>query len=182
MNHQPFEDWILSEEPLTPENAGELETHLENCDHCRELQDAWNGVIDLFQGTPEVEPLPGFVNRWQERLAVEKKIELSVRYRWQSIILLILIGNISAGLMFLLGTEFLSNFDSPLSLVMSGIYRFVSLVTTINTIQHIFLTLFRTITSVVPAGIWAILGMGLVGSGAIWIISLKTLSVLPRRM
>jgi predicted anti-sigma-YlaC factor YlaD len=182
MDHQPFENWILSEEPLSPENTGELETHLEKCDHCRELQNAWSGVIDLFQEVPEVEPLPGFVNRWQERLAVEKHIELFVRQRWQSMIMLILLGNVIAGLVFFLGTEFLTNYDTPLSLVMSGVYRFVSLVTTISAIQNIFLTLFRTITSVVPAGIWAILGMGLIGSGAIWIISIKTLSVLPRRM
>ena len=181
MNHQPFENWILSEETLSPENAGALQDHLETCNQCRELQAVWVEVVDLFQGVPDVEPVPGFVNRWQERLAVERQVELSIRHRWQSIIMLILIGNVIAGLVVLLGSQFLTTFDTPLSLVLSGVYRLASMVTFINVVQNVFATLFRTIISVVPVGLWAVLGIGLVGAVAIWIISLTSLSVLPRR-
>jgi len=181
MNHQPFENWLLSEETLTPKNERTLQDHLETCDQCRELQAAWNGVIDLFLDVPEVEPAPGFVNRWQNRLVTERQIELSVRHRWQSIIMLILIGNVIAGLVVLLSTQFLTTFDTPLAFILSGVYRLASIVTWINTVENIFTTLFRTITSVVPAGLWAVLAVGLVGAGATWIISLKSLSVLPRR-
>lgn len=181
MNHQPFENWLLSEDSLSPENASTLRDHLESCDHCRELQAAWTGVVGLFQDVPDFEPAPGFVNRWQARLEVERQVELSVRHRWQSIIMLILIGNVIVGLVVLLGTQFLTTFDKPLELVFSGIYRLASIVTYINAAQNVFITLYKTITSVVPAGLWALMGLGLVGSGAIWIISLKSLSVLPWR-
>ena len=39
MNHQPFENWLLSEEPLPPENKRELDTHLQTCDQCRDCTD-----------------------------------------------------------------------------------------------------------------------------------------------
>ena len=182
MNHQPFENWLLSEDPLSPDDKCELDSHLETCEHCQELQDAWNNVVDLFQEVPQVEAAPGFVQRWSERLVVEKQIDQVVRYRWQSMILLILIGNVIAGLVFLLGTQFLTTFDTPLSLLLSAIYRLASLVAFFNAAQNIVFTFLQTITSVVPAGIWAILGIGLVGSGAIWVITLKSLSVLPRRI
>lgn len=181
MNHQPFENWLLSEEELSPEDVNALDAHLETCDQCRKLGEAWSGVLDLFQEVPEVEPAPSFISRWQERLEIEHKIELAMRHRWQSMIMLILIGNVITGLVFLLATQFFTTFETPLSLFMSGIYRLTSIVTFISAVQNIFFTLYRTITSVVPAGIWAILGIGLVGSGAIWVISMTSLAVLPRR-
>ncbi len=181
MNHQPFENWLLSEETLESEDAQALATHLETCNHCQEIQAAWMGVVDLFQDVPELEPAPGFLNRFQERLALEKQVEASARNRWQSIILLILIGNVIAGLVVLLATQFASTYESPLALFFSSIYRLVSFVASVNIFQNIVLTLFRTITSVVPAGIWAFLGIGLVGSVATWVISMTSLSVLHRR-
>ena len=182
MNHQPFENWLLSEEPLPPDDTLALEEHLEICQHCQNLQGAWSGVVDLFQDVPDMEPAPGFMVRWQDRLTIEKQVEISVRYRWQSMIMLILIANVIAGLVVLLGTQFMTTFDSPLSLLLSGVYRLASFVAMINAVQNFALTLFRTITSVVPAGIWAVLGIGLVGSVATWIISITSLAVLPRRM
>lgn len=181
MNHQPFENWLFSEDPLPPENKRELDEHIQTCDQCRDIQDAWFGVATLFQDVPDLEPAPGFVERWSNRLAVEKKLDQSVRHRWQSIIMLILIVNVIGGLVFLLGTQFLTTFDTPIALLLSGVYRLTSIVTIINTAQNIFLTLLRTIISVVPAGIWAILGVGLVGSGAIWLISVTSLYELSNR-
>jgi len=181
MNHQPFENWLLSEDPLPPENKRELDAHLQTCDQCRDLQEACFGVATLFQDVLELEPAPGFVERWSDRLAIEKRLDQSVRHRWQSIIMLILIVNVIGGLVFLLGSQFLTTFDTPMALLLSGIYRLTSMVTIVNTVQNIFITLFRTIISVVPAGLWAILGVGLIGSGAIWFISITSLYELPRR-
>ena len=182
MNHQPFETWLLSEEPLSPEDAQNLSAHLETCEHCRELQAAWTGVLHLFNDTPQVEPDPGFMNRWEERLAEERQMNTLVRQRWQSIIMLILVGNVIAGLALLLGTQFLTTIKSPTDLILLGVYRFSSVLTFLNGAQNLLITLFRTFASVVPVGIWAALGAGLIASGAIWIITMKTLSMLPRRM
>jgi hypothetical protein len=181
MNHQPFENWILAEEKLSPENSRALQDHLETCQQCQQLQSAWTGVVELFQEVPQVEPAPGFASRFQERLAVERQIERTIRNRWQSIIMLILICNVIAALVILLGTQFLTTFDSPLELFLSGVYRLASVVSWINVVQNIFFTLFKTATSIVPVGLWALLGIGSLGAGAIWIISLTSFTVLPRR-
>lgn len=181
MNHQPFETWLLSEETLSPENTGALDAHLETCGHCRALKDSWAGVLDLFTDVPDLDPPSDFVSRWQERLVSEHQMDLSIRHRWQSMIMLILLGNIIAALVFLLGTQFLTTFETPTQVILSFVYRLATFVMVANGFQNLATTLIRTFTSIVPAGIWAILGLGLVGSGAIWIISMKSLSVLPRR-
>ncbi len=181
MNHQPFETWLLSDEELTPENERALDEHLETCDHCQEINNAWLGVVDLFAEMPDMAPAPGFVDRFQIRLTTERQVDLAMRHRWQSVIMLILIGNVIAALVFLLGSQFLTTFETPTQLVLSWVYRLASTLTFVKGFQNLFLTLFRTITSIVPAGFWAILGIGLAGSGAIWAITMKSLSVLPRR-
>jgi len=182
MNHQPFEQWLLSEDPLTPEEKQAFDSHVNSCQYCRELLVAWHGVTDLFQEVSDIEPAAGFTSRWIERLEREKRIDQAVRHRWQSVIMLILFANVITGLVILLGTQFLTTFDTPLSLVMSGLYRLISVISFVNAIQNISITLFRSIFSVVPLGIWAILGFGLLGSIATWVVSLKSLSVLPWRM
>ena len=182
MNHQPFENWLLSEDPITPEDKQALDSHVSTCRECRELQDAWRGVIDLFQEVPDAEPAAGFTNRWLERLETEKQIDKVMRDRWQSVIMLILLANVVTGLVVLLGTQFLTIIDTPSSLLLSGIYRMMSTITLVNTIQNVSLTLIRTIIDVVPPGIWALLGLGLIGSIVTWIVSIKSLSILPRRM
>jgi predicted anti-sigma-YlaC factor YlaD len=181
MNHQPFDQWLLSDDPLLPEDQSVFEDHLNACQQCRDLQGAWLGVAELFQEVPEVEPAAGFSQRWMARLENEKQMDQVMRHRWQSLILLILFANVITGLVILLGTQFLTTFDTPLSLVMSGIYRLTSTVKMINAIQNISITLLRTIIGVVPTGLWALLGLGLVGSIATWIISILSLSALPRR-
>jgi anti-sigma factor RsiW len=181
MNHQPFENWLLSEEHLSQEETEALDAHLETCRPCRELNESWQGVLDLFQEAPDVEPMPGFTMRWQDRLTLERQMDQVVRHRWQSIIVLILIGNVIAGLVFLLSTQFLTTFDTPVSLFLTGVYRVISMVSLVNAAQNILATLFRTVTSVTPVWVWAVLGAGLVGSCVTWIISITSLSVLPRR-
>jgi hypothetical protein len=181
MNHQPFEDWLFYEESLTPEENNELKHHLENCDHCRKLQDSWLGVVNLFNDVPEVGPTPNFVSKWQERLIFERQMDMVVRNRWQSMIMLILIGNVLAGLVFLLSTQFFTSFDISVSLILTGINRLVSILTFFNAAQNLFLTLVRTISSIVPPALWAILGFGLLGACVIWFVSIASLTVIKRR-
>lgn len=181
MNHQPFEDWLFYEESLSPEENNELKTHLESCNQCRKLQDSWLGVMDLFRDVPEVDPALDFVIKWQDRLSSDRQMDLIVRNRWQSMIMLILIGNVLAGLVFLLSTQFFTSFDMSVSLILTGINRLVSIVTFFDAAQNLFLTLVRTISSVVPPVLWAILGFGLLGACVIWFVSIASLTVIKRR-
>jgi hypothetical protein len=42
MDHRPYEDWLLDDERLTPEQDRDLRIHLRNCPECAALaRGAW---------------------------------------------------------------------------------------------------------------------------------------------
>nr|MBC8332700.1 zf-HC2 domain-containing protein [Anaerolineae bacterium] len=82
--HQPFETWILLDEPLTPEQAQSLDAHIKTCAACHALKAAWGRVDAIFQETPALEPVPGFANRWQAQLSQQRNLQRYARQRWQS--------------------------------------------------------------------------------------------------
>lgn len=69
MNHQPFRDWILSNEELLPDQQQILQDHLYSCESCREIETAWLEVESTIRRTPQVQPAPGFTARWQSTMA-----------------------------------------------------------------------------------------------------------------
>lgn len=74
MNHQPFETWIFSEDPLQSEDMVQLNDHLQSCEDCRKLSHAMAQLDQTFTTTPAPAPAPGFTQRWQARLAVHRKL------------------------------------------------------------------------------------------------------------
>lgn len=73
MSHQPFETWLLSEEPLEKDQQQSLQTHLAECDHCQALQTNWLKVQEAMTTLPAPEPTPGFADRWQSRLSLQRQ-------------------------------------------------------------------------------------------------------------
>ena len=65
MEHQPFENWILSELPLTPSQETDLDGHLAVCSHCRSIKDGISSVDDLFRASTFESPSPGFAQRFK---------------------------------------------------------------------------------------------------------------------
>lgn len=68
MKHQPFEDWLLSGEPLAPAAQSSLSAHLEACEACRRLREGLGRVDALLQGAAMARPGPDFRIRWSARL------------------------------------------------------------------------------------------------------------------
>ncbi len=68
MNHQPFRGWLLSEDELSVEQSRLLQEHLRDCQACRQINSAWQELEAVIERTAQLEPLPGFVDRWQIRL------------------------------------------------------------------------------------------------------------------
>lgn len=73
MEHQPFENWILSGEPLTPSQSAELASHLYVCQHCQSVQEGIMGVEDLLKSATFESPTPGFSNRFRYMAALRKE-------------------------------------------------------------------------------------------------------------
>lgn len=68
MKQQPFDEWVLAAEDLTPEQAKALQEHLSTCKNCQALVEADCAVRSLLTDAAVISPDPGFVQRWEERL------------------------------------------------------------------------------------------------------------------
>ena len=181
MKHQPFENWLLFDENLTPDEAQSLEQHLQECGHCLKLQQSLHGIATLFKESPEIEPAPGFTDRWRQTLNQESLGVLAARHRWQSWITLILIANGVSLLGVLLGMTFFNSFDSLTELLLVWVYRLTSLLTVINIFQNLLAIIVRTVPGLLSPGGWAILA-GIVSAGSlIWILSMARLARMPGR-
>jgi hypothetical protein len=78
MNHQPFEEWLLSDEILDDEQKAALNQHLQTCAECSRLSAAWRSVSAMMHMDVQVKPAEGFVTRW-EAFRDEKKIQEQVK-------------------------------------------------------------------------------------------------------
>ncbi len=182
MNHQPFETWLFSEEPLTDEDQRKLQEHLEICEQCQELNTAWSDIESLISESPPAEPVPGFVNRWQARLDADRRIETLMKHRWQSWIMVVLILNILGITFIFLSLQVSSRINSFSDLLLNLVYRATSSITMLNALQDIGFAIWRVMTSVVTPGGWTILaGVSLLGA-VVWIVSLHKLISIPRRV
>ncbi len=116
--HQPFDDWILSQRPLSPYQAQTLQQHLHDCDACRELKESLNGVERIFKTAPQVAPKANFTARWLERQAAEKL----ARQRQQAWIVFGIVSVNALALIILLGSQIATLIGSPTNLLLLRAY------------------------------------------------------------
>ena len=72
LTHPPFNRWLLSGEPLSPEQNTILQEHLRYCPECSQLQAAWGEAQLQLSSAGQVAPAPGFTRRFQQRLALQR--------------------------------------------------------------------------------------------------------------
>lgn len=75
MNHQPYEDWILDELQLTPQEQDSLSQHLKECPECYKLSHSWNKVQTQLRSTPVKSAPDGFISRWKTDFAARQKAQ-----------------------------------------------------------------------------------------------------------
>ena len=107
MSHQPFESWLFTDDTLEPEQSEALNSHLEQCENCRQMSVALDQVFKVISTSENPEPKPGFTQRWYQHLSLyrEKRSEQKI---W-----LIVLGLFALATLILLGLFFLniSNFN-----------------------------------------------------------------------
>jgi predicted anti-sigma-YlaC factor YlaD len=182
MDHQPFENWIFSEEPLTTEDHQILHEHLAICERCQALNSSLSKVEKLLVESPPAEPVPGFVNRWQARLDADRRVEKLMRHRWQSWIMLVVILNVVAVTFIFLSIQLSTTVSSPTDLLLNLIYRATSSIAMLNALQDISYAIWRVVTSVVSPGGWLLLSGASFLGAVVWIVSLRKLISIPRRV
>ncbi|MBT3391865.1 MAG: hypothetical protein HN413_15815 [Chloroflexi bacterium] len=174
--HQPFETWILLDEPLAPEQAQLLNAHLKTCEACHALRAAWGRVDAMLQETPTLEPAPGFVTRWQAQLSQQRSLQRYARQRWQSWITLILIANAVSAFAVLLGWQVFNSFSSLTEILILLVQRATTFITVVNVFQNLFAVAFRTLPGLLPPAGWAVVAALISIGSLIWVISLSRLA------
>ncbi|MEW5869301.1 MAG: hypothetical protein AB1894_08505 [Chloroflexota bacterium] len=183
MNHKLYEEWLFTSlEPaeadaLSAEQAASLQAHLQECQGCQQLADAWQAVETRLSKPVMFAPPPGFTSRWQARLEADRR-QLERR---QSLAMLAF-GSLAV--MLVLGSLLILLWPwlrSPNVLVWAGLYRAFTLYSIADAIQEFLEPFMRTAADIVPLTWWVFFAGILTELGVLWVVSYRMLTN-PRRI
>jgi hypothetical protein len=181
MSHQPFETWLLSEEPLETDQAAALQAHLEICESCRSLSVGWAEVRNLFVHSTQVGPALGFTARWQSRLSAQQSSNRYTIDQEQSILFIGITAGIALMLLAAILAAGISVFNSPTQLLITGLYSLGNLINSLNAVENTLVVMTRILPKIVPISGWIIL-FALVGMLILaWTFVIQKILV-PRRV
>ena len=164
MNHRPFEDWLLNEQPLTSEQKRELQTHLQDCTHCTALAE----VNFELHSVKMAAPAPGFTARFQKRLAGQR-----VRERRNRLVgaLILVAGGI--GLLGWYAAPYVIQFlGSPAGWIAAAVNFFLTLLAMARAIGDIGSILFRVLPGFIPPFGWMVILSTFAGLVLLWTVSI----------
>lgn len=165
MNHQPYETYLLSEEPLAQDHQRELNAHLETCAECRELKRAWQAIHGELLIAPTVAPQPGFSQRWSESLA-ERKARKQVEQvrKFFLILTFLIVFSFLGAVVTILATSTPGDWIASTARVLTMTFAsFTSLV-------HIAGTWLQILPPAVPVIAWVLASSGLVILTLFWVL------------
>jgi len=164
MNHQPFEEWLLNDTPLTPDQQRELNLHLKTCMECAAL--AETGLV--LRSVKMMAPAAGFTNRFQTRLA-ERKLEERRRKLFGAF--LFLIGGLGF-LLWLAGPTLLRFLSSPEVWIATVVEWGIFLITTLQAMTQAGEVLLHVVPGFIPPFMWMILISAFAGISLLWSVSI----------
>jgi hypothetical protein len=137
MNHQPFEEWLLSEKLISPKQKLDLDAHLRICSYCSALAETGKAL----QTVKKISPAAGFSARFQARLVMQKAAERR-RKRWGTV--LFTFGGLVM-LLWLLGPYLASFLAAPATWIAALIEWAVFLITTVQAVAQAGSVLLRVV-------------------------------------
>jgi len=163
MNHRPFEDWLLAEEPLTTQQKADLQEHLNSCSSCKSLAE----INIALRNQKLVAPDAGFSSRFHSRLAVRRSVQRRRNY-WGAFILVV-------GAAFILTWFFLPYLHW---ITLSPMQMFITWITTLNLVLTSLLAygragsvILRVASGFIPVyfwvGVFTLTGL----FGLLWVVS-----------
>jgi hypothetical protein len=156
MGHQPYESWLISEEPLLPEDEQKLHEHITTCDDCRQLSYSWAEVQDLFRESQLATPPPGFVDRWQARLVELQLFETERKQKRISWIFFGVMAGAAAILSGFMAIQFFSNVQAPVKLLIGGLTLIAGILNLASAMQIALIPFLNVILVSVPTYWWFI--------------------------
>ena len=172
MNHRPFEDWLLDDQPLTPEQKRDLQSHLRLCTSCSAIAES-NLAIHTTQ---MVSPAPGFTDRFKARL-VRRRSEQ--KWRQMAGTLVLVLGGLGL-LSWLAGPVIQEALSSPAEWITTAVGYFLFVSTSLQALGEATAILVRVVPSFVsPAGLFIIL-MVVSGFSYLCTVSIWRVNRLPQ--
>jgi hypothetical protein len=172
MDHRPFEDWLLDNQPLNLDQKRMLNTHLQTCSACAALAD----VNLALNSVAAAAPAEGFSTRFQARLGAKKQA-LRKKNFWGFVILTLSV----LGLLFWVSWPVLKDLaQSPIDLLASWMSSLVPFWTSLHAIFRAGMVLFKVVPGFVPAYIWVVTLFAAGGWSLVWIISLIKFTKVPQ--
>jgi hypothetical protein len=172
MDHRPFEDWLLDNQPLTTDQKRQLKTHLQTCSSCAALTEVNLALKSVRMAVPAA----GFTDRFQVRLA-GKKQALRRRNFWGFVVLTLSM----LGLIGWVSWPVLNDLiRSPVNLLASWISSLVSFWASFQAIFRAGMVLFKVVPGFVPAYIWAVILFAAGGWSLVWVFSLMKFTKYPQ--
>ena len=172
MNHQPFEEWLLDDKHLTPNEKRDLDAHLRSCGQCSALTET--GIA--LRSARVVAPAAGFTLRFQHRLAA-KHIAERRRRLWGLMVLIVaavaLFGWLAAPYIYAV-------ISSPVQWITAAIGYFLFMFTSLKAFGEVLAVLTRMLPNFVPAYVWMVITSAFAGLGLLWAISVWRLARVPR--
>lgn len=171
MNHRPFEDWLLDDQPLSPQQKRDLQAHMITCTSCSAIAES-NLALHAAR---QLRPAPGFTDRFGLRLAARRREQ---RWRMVAGTLVLVFGGLGL-LYWLAGPMIQSALQSPATWIATGINYLLFLITSVQVLSKVSVVLLRAVTEFVsPAALifFALIGggLGILWSMTIWRVGRAT--------
>jgi hypothetical protein len=148
MNHRPFEDWLLAENPLTPQQERELTAHLQICPSCSSLAEVSLALRTVQQAGPPA----GFVSRFQVRLAAQRQ----AMRRKHVAGFVVLAGSVVVLSIGLGWPTWEIAIHSPVDFIGSWLVSLTNLWASLQVLFHAATVLLRVAPGFVPAYLWGL--------------------------
>ncbi len=172
MNHQPFEDWLLNDMPMTQEQKRELDMHVRTCAYCDALVESGIALKSVKKSSPQ----PGFAVRFETRLAARKWVELR-RKRWGSIVFAA--GGLAL-LMWLISPYLATFLAAPATWISALVEWVVFIITTMQALAQAGSVLLQVAPAFLSPFVWMILVSAFAGISLLWSISIWRFVRVPR--
>jgi hypothetical protein len=172
MDHRPFEDWLLEDKPLNKEERFALQEHLRTCTSCTALSE-----IDLaLRGARMASPARGFTERFQIRLAAERKAR---RIRQGVGFTFLALG--ALGILLWASWPLLAATAQSPSGVISDLLMYLSrLFLNLRAFGQALSVVWDVIPNFIPPYIWVIFISAFSGLGLLWAASLRKFTRVPQ--
>ncbi len=172
MNHRPFEDWLLQDQPLTPEQKRELQSHLQVCTSCTAIAES-NLAL---HSTQKAAPAAGFTERFQARLIQRRREQ-----RWRQVMgsLVLVIGGVAL-LYWLAGPLVQEMMRSPAEWITAVVGYFLFILTSIQAWSEAGWVLLRVVPNFISPSGWIVLLSVVSGLTILWMFSIRRFTRTPQ--